>query len=98
MSFSVLPASASPATTRSRWEAVEDPHPPSHRELLDGPFWRASLPAWADVSHSEFGDHRWQLRNSVKIELRGTMRRSCRIGDGIEDINVWSRRLEPLAS
>ncbi len=27
---------------------------------------------------------------------RGTMPRSCRIGDGIEDMNVWSRTLEPL--
>lgn len=27
------------------------------------------------------------------FELRGTMRRSCRIGEGIEDMNVWSRFL-----
>lgn len=27
------------------------------------------------------------------FELRGTMIRSCRIGTGLEDMNVWSRRL-----
>jgi putative beta-lysine N-acetyltransferase len=27
------------------------------------------------------------------FELRGTMRHSCRIGQGIEDMNVWSRHL-----
>lgn len=27
------------------------------------------------------------------FELRGTMHQSCRIGDGIEDMNVWSRHL-----
>lgn len=27
------------------------------------------------------------------FELRGTMRQSCRIGEGLEDMNVWSRAL-----
>jgi putative beta-lysine N-acetyltransferase len=27
------------------------------------------------------------------FELRGTMLQSCRIGDGLEDMNVWSRAL-----
>lgn len=32
------------------------------------------------------------------FELHGTMVQSCRIGDGLEDMNVWSRRLDrPLA-
>lgn len=31
------------------------------------------------------------------FELHGTMTQSCRIGEGIEDINVWSRSLENLA-
>ena len=25
------------------------------------------------------------------FELRGTMPQSCRIGEGIEDMNIWSR-------
>ena len=31
------------------------------------------------------------------FELQGTMAQSCRIGEGIEDINVWSRSLKDLA-
>jgi len=31
------------------------------------------------------------------FSLRGTMTQSCRIGEGIEDMNVWSRRLEELS-
>jgi len=27
------------------------------------------------------------------FDLQGTMVQSCRIGDGLEDMNVWSRRL-----
>lgn len=29
------------------------------------------------------------------FELRGTMPRSCRIGEGLEDMNIWSRAIEP---
>ena len=28
------------------------------------------------------------------FRFRGTMPRSCRIGEGIEDMNIWSRSLE----
>lgn len=28
------------------------------------------------------------------FELRGTMPQSCRIGEGIEDMNIWSRRVD----
>lgn len=31
------------------------------------------------------------------FQLSGTMVQSCRIGDGLEDMNVWSRRLLPSA-
>ncbi len=31
------------------------------------------------------------------FELRGTMAQSCRIGEGLEDMNILSRRLDPAA-
>ena len=36
----------------------------SHRELLDGEFWR-KIPAYADLTAAEFHDHRFQSRNCV---------------------------------
>jgi lysine 2,3-aminomutase len=36
----------------------------AHRELRSGDFWRA-IPAFADVSESEFLDHRFQAKNSI---------------------------------
>jgi lysine 2,3-aminomutase len=36
----------------------------SHRQLLDGDFWRA-IPAYRDVAGDEFGDHRFQMKNTV---------------------------------
>ena len=42
-------------------EAVLDD---SHRNLLDGEFWRA-VPAYADLGAGEFHDHRFQSRNCV---------------------------------
>ena len=39
-----------------------------HRMFRDDEFWK-KIPAWADVSRDEFGDHKWQLKNSVsKVE------------------------------
>jgi putative beta-lysine N-acetyltransferase len=32
------------------------------------------------------------------FELRGTMPRSCRIGEGIEDMNIWSRPLDDASA
>ena len=32
------------------------------------------------------------------FRLRGTMPRSCRIGEGVEDMNIWSRSLEVVAT
>ena len=36
----------------------------SHRELLDGEFWR-QIPAYAQLSADEFHDHRFQSRNCI---------------------------------
>ena len=36
-----------------------------HREFRSDDFWRV-IPAWKDVSKEEFGDHMWQLKNSIK--------------------------------
>jgi lysine 2,3-aminomutase len=44
------------------------PVPPSalaHRELRQGPFWRA-IPAYAEVDEGTFLDHLWQGKHSVK--------------------------------
>ena len=45
--------------------APVDPAALAHRELRDGPFWRA-IPAFADVDEATFLDHQWQARHSVK--------------------------------
>jgi lysine 2,3-aminomutase len=36
----------------------------SHRQLLEGDFWRA-IPAYKDVGRDEFGDHRFQMKQTV---------------------------------
>lgn len=38
--------------------------PISHRQLLDGDFWRV-IPAYKDVSEALFLDHHWQNQNAV---------------------------------
>ena len=35
-----------------------------HREFRDDEFWK-KIPAWKDVTREEFGDHRWQVKNSI---------------------------------
>ncbi len=37
---------------------------PSHRQLVDGDFWR-TIPAYRDIGRVEFSDHRFQMKNSV---------------------------------
>ncbi len=37
-----------------------------HRQLLDGPWWQARIPAWSDASEATFHDPKWQIRNSVR--------------------------------
>jgi len=37
----------------------------AHREFRTDDFWR-TIPAWKDVSAEEFGDHMWQMKNSIK--------------------------------
>ncbi len=36
----------------------------AHLQLLHGPFWR-HIPAYADISETEFLDHRWQAKHSI---------------------------------
>jgi len=37
----------------------------AHRYFRDDEFWK-SIPGWRDVSASDFGDHMWQMKNSIK--------------------------------
>lgn len=39
-------------------------HDPDHRVLKSGDFWR-KIPGWKDISVDQFGDYRWQMKNSV---------------------------------
>jgi lysine 2,3-aminomutase len=41
----------------------------AHRDLVRGPFWR-KLPAYADVTESEFLDHAWQAKQTVTRSTR----------------------------
>ncbi|MEC7276775.1 MAG: KamA family radical SAM protein [Bdellovibrionota bacterium] len=39
-----------------------------HRNFRDDEFWK-KVPGWSSVTREEFGDHKWQLKNSIrKIE------------------------------
>jgi len=38
--------------------------PLAHRDLRDGDYWQA-IPAYAQTTAAEFGDHKWQQRNTV---------------------------------
>jgi lysine 2,3-aminomutase len=46
----------------------------AHRDLREGDYWRA-IPAYADTTAAEFGDHRWQQRQTVTNvrQLRDTL-------------------------
>lgn len=40
----------------------------AHRQFRDDEFWK-KIPGWANVTREEFGDHRWQMKNSlVKVD------------------------------
>jgi lysine 2,3-aminomutase len=41
-----------------------DPTTLSHTQVLRGPFWQR-IPAYAEVSESEFLDHKWQAKHSI---------------------------------
>ncbi|HVR63368.1 MAG TPA: KamA family radical SAM protein [Polyangia bacterium] len=41
-----------------------DPATLQHAQLLEGPFWRR-VPAYAEITESEFLDHRWQAKHSI---------------------------------
>ena len=53
--------SAGPVESPAAARAVLDE---SHRDLLEGEFWRG-IPAYADLTAGEFHDHRFQSRNCV---------------------------------
>jgi lysine 2,3-aminomutase len=36
-----------------------------HRNFRDDEFWK-DIPGWSGVSRGEFGDHKWQTKNSIK--------------------------------
>jgi len=36
-----------------------------HRNFRDDDFWK-EVPAWSHVSRSEFSDHKWQMKNSIR--------------------------------
>lgn len=57
-----------PATFASPGESL------AHRDLREGDYWRA-IPAYADTTVAEFGDHRWQQRKTVTNvrQLRDTL-------------------------
>lgn len=46
----------------------------AHRDLRDGDYWKA-IPAYRETAAEEFGDHRWQQRNTVTNarQLRDTL-------------------------
>ena len=48
--------------------------PLAHRDLRDGDYWQA-IPAYAQTTAAEFGDHKWQQRNTVTNprQLRDTI-------------------------
>jgi lysine 2,3-aminomutase len=41
-----------------------DPSTLTHRELLDGEFWRR-IPAYKEVDEATFLDHKWQAKNTI---------------------------------
>src|ERR1700733_14462068 len=41
-----------------------DPRTLVHRELLSGPFWQ-KIPAYANVTETQFLDHAWQAKQSI---------------------------------
>lgn len=40
-------------------------HSLEHRNFRDDEFWK-TIPAWADVTREQFGDHHWQSKNAVR--------------------------------
>lgn len=39
-------------------------HNPDHREFKSDEFWK-KIPGWKSVSPEEFGDYKWQMKNSI---------------------------------
>ena len=62
-----------------------------HRQFRDDEFWR-EIPAWADVSREEFGNHLWQSKNSVMNLKRVKEALGDRVSEElIEDIEAGLR-------
>ncbi len=65
MSAEVRPLTPVPGTaTVNALKLPVDPATLAHTRLLDGAFWQ-KIPAYANVSESEFLDHLWQAKNSI---------------------------------
>lgn len=61
-----------------------------HRQLLDGEFWR-KIPAYSHISAKEFGDHRFQTKNTITrpqqlVEIAGSLAPKSFFDDVIEGI------------
>ena len=64
MSSSTLKATETDVAAAPHLKDPVDPAALGHRDLLRGEFWR-DVPAYGDVSESEFLDHLWQAKNSI---------------------------------
>ncbi len=52
----------------SKQVLLKDPTNTLHRQFKNDEFWQ-KIPAWSSVTRAEFGDHKWQIKNTlVKID------------------------------
>lgn len=69
-----------------------DPATLTHRQLLQGEFWRA-IPAYQDVDTETFLDHNWQSRNSITKPARLRKALGDRVPESFyEDVEAGFRR------
>src|SRR5688572_16969713 len=52
------------SATRATNDTPQREGPTSHRQLLQGDFWRL-IPAYRDLTETTFLDHQWQNQNAV---------------------------------
>ncbi len=68
---------------------------PEHRTFRTDEFWR-SIPGWQSVSESEFGDHHWQSKHSIrKLEQVQTLLAGTISSQLIDDI-AEGLRIAPM--
>ena len=68
------PAGSAPASASTSLHTTLTHPLSSHRDLRRDEFWR-TIPAYAQAGAAEFGDHKWQQRNTVTsvAQLRATL-------------------------